>query len=115
FDRKRAKSCADCNAACDNVCPMRIKPRSIKRHMFACTQCGQCANACSLVQAGNPGGTLLKWVDQECALDKSARDFGHHETIPPRCFGPNSGPEIKTIASIAMKEQTKAYLVEDGS
>ncbi len=107
FDRKRAKLCVDCNAACDNVCPMRIKPRSIKRHMFACTQCGQCANACSQVQAGNPQGTLLQWVDQECALDKSARDFGHHEITPPHCFGLNSGPEIKTIASIAVKEQTQ--------
>jgi Fe-S oxidoreductase len=65
---------------------MRIKPRSIKRHMFTCTQCGQCANACSQVQEGNPQGTLLKWVDKECALDKSARDFGHHENIPEHCF-----------------------------
>jgi Fe-S oxidoreductase len=70
---------------------MRIKPRSIKRHMFTCTQCGQCANACSQVQAGNPGGTLLKWVEQECALDKSARDFGHHENIPEHCF------EVKSL------------------
>ncbi len=86
FDRKRAESCIDCNAACDNVCPMRLKPRSTKRHMFTCTQCGQCANACSQVQAGNPAGTLLKWVDKECALDKSTRDFGHHENIPEHCF-----------------------------
>ena len=92
------------NADCDNVCPMRIKPRAIKRHMFACTQCGRCAEACSQVQAGSPRGTLLKWVDHECALDKSARDFGHHETIPPRCFEPNPGPKIKTIASLAVKE-----------
>ena len=87
FDRRRAEACADCNAACDNVCPMRIKPRSIKRHMFTCTQCRQCADACSQVQAGNPQGTLLKWVQQECALDKSARDFGHHIDIPDHCFG----------------------------
>jgi len=87
FDRRRAESCADCNAACDNVCPMRIKPRSIKRHMFTCTQCNQCANACTQGQAGNPQGTLLKWVQQKCALDKSARDFGHHIDIPDHCFG----------------------------
>ena len=104
FDRKRAKTCADCNAACDNVCPMRIKPRAIKRHMFACTQCGRCAEACSQVQAGNPRGTLLKWVDHECALDKSARDFGHHESIPPHCFEAKPGPKIKTTASSAVKE-----------
>lgn len=87
FDRRRAEECADCNAACDNVCPMRIKPRSIKRHMFTCTQCNQCANACTQVQTGKPQGALLKWVQQECALDKSARDFGHHIDIPDHCFG----------------------------
>jgi Fe-S oxidoreductase len=65
---------------------MRIRPRSIKRHMFTCTQCGQCANACSQVQANNPRGPLLKWVEHECALDKSARDFGHHIDIPEHCY-----------------------------
>jgi len=91
FDRRRAESCADCNAACDNVCPMRLKPRSIKRHMFTCTQCLQCVNACAQVQAGNPEGALLKWVQKECALDKSARDFGHHIDIPDHCFGGRTG------------------------
>ncbi|PWB58839.1 MAG: 4Fe-4S binding protein [Nitrosomonadales bacterium] len=86
FDRRRAASCIGCNAACDNVCPMRIRPRSIKRLMFTCTQCGQCANACSQVQASNPQGQLLKWVEHECALDKSARDFGHHIDIPEHCY-----------------------------
>jgi polyferredoxin len=88
FDRRRAASCIDCNAACDNVCPMRIRPRSIKRLMFTCTQCGQCANACSQVQANNPRGPLLKWVQDECSLDKSARDFGHHIDIPAHCYEP---------------------------
>jgi polyferredoxin len=86
FDRKRADACADCNAACENVCPMRLKPRTIKRYMFACTQCGQCQEACTQVQRNDPRGTLLKWVQDECALDKSARDFGHHAKIPARCF-----------------------------
>lgn len=88
FDRRRVESCISCNAACDNVCPMRLQPRSIKRHMFTCTQCNQCANACTQVQAGNPQGPLLKWVNQECALDKSARDFGHHVDIPAHCYKP---------------------------
>jgi len=92
FDRRRAESCVSCNAACDNVCPMRIQPRSIKRHMFTCTQCGQCAQACDQVQANNPQGPLLKWVDQACALDKSARDFGHHIEIPEHCY-PNGHGE----------------------
>ena len=86
FDRHRAQNCAACNAACDNVCPMRIKPRSIKRHMFTCTQCHQCVDACTQVQTDNPQGTLLKWARKECALDKSARDFGHHIDIPEHCF-----------------------------
>ena len=88
FDRRRTTACIDCNSACDNVCPMRIKPRSIKRHMFTCTQCGQCADACRQVQADNPQGTLLQWVQGECALDKSARGFGHHIDIPAHCYGP---------------------------
>jgi polyferredoxin len=86
FNRRRVEECVDCNSACDNVCPMRIKPRQIKRLMFTCTQCGQCANACSQVQSGNPDGSLLKWVKDECALDKSARDFGHHDDIPLHCY-----------------------------
>jgi hypothetical protein len=32
--------------ACDNACPMRLKPRSIKRKMFTCTQCASCVSAC---------------------------------------------------------------------
>lgn len=99
FDRSRAASCIDCNAACDNICPMRIRPRSIKRLMLTCTQCGQCANACSQVQANNPRGPLLKWVQDECSLDKSARDFGHHENIPQYCFEPNAASKNKTTAS----------------
>lgn len=86
FNRRRVDECVDCNAACDNICPMRIKPRKIKRLMFTCTQCGQCTNACSQVQAGNPYGSLLQWVTNECALDKSARDFGHHDDIPLECY-----------------------------
>jgi len=85
FNRRRVEECVDCNAACDNICPMRIKPRQIKRLMFTCTQCGQCANACKQVQAANPDGSLLKWVENECALDKSAREFGHHNDIPLHC------------------------------
>ena len=87
FDRRRAETCASCDAACDHACPMRLKPRTIKRHMFTCTQCHQCADACTQVQKDNPQGTLLKWVRQDCALDKSARDFGHHIDIPGHCFG----------------------------
>jgi len=68
-DRARLAECADClhgeGSACDAVCPMRLKPRSIKRLMFACTQCAQCLSACAAVQAENPQGGLLAWVQGE--------------------------------------------------
>jgi ferredoxin-type protein NapH len=77
FQRKRVQECVSCNAACDNACPMRIKPRSIKRHMFTCTQCGQCLQACEQVQQNNPQGALINWVQHDAALDVSDREFGH--------------------------------------
>jgi polyferredoxin len=49
-------------SACDAVCPMRLKPRNVKRWMFACTQCGQCISACATVNRDNPQGQLLRWV-----------------------------------------------------
>ncbi len=72
FDGARADACHDCNTACDNVCPMRLKPRTLKRRMFTCTECAQCISACGQVQAGglgdarllaNPRPSLLRWVD----------------------------------------------------
>ncbi len=86
FDHARARACADCNNACDNACPMRLHPRSLKRSMFTCTQCAQCVQACEQVQADNPHGTLLQWVDGSCALDKSERGLGHHPDVPRDCF-----------------------------
>lgn len=68
FDKRRASACQSCNNACDNVCPMRLKPRTIKRRMFTCTECAQCISACDQVQQGKPGGGLLQWVDGERAL-----------------------------------------------
>ncbi len=72
FDRSRAKSCKDCNNACDNVCPMRLQPRTLKRKMFSCTQCGQCISACTQVQQFYHEETLLHWVDGEAAEKISA-------------------------------------------
>jgi ferredoxin-type protein NapH len=68
FDSTRARGCQACNNACDNVCPMRLRPRTIKRRMFTCTGCTQCITACEQVQAGSPEGGLLHWVDGEQAL-----------------------------------------------
>jgi polyferredoxin len=71
FDRKRARDCQECNNACDNVCPMRLKPRTLKRKMFTCTQCGECIEACIQVETPKGRDSLLKWVDGECAAHKT--------------------------------------------
>ncbi|QYZ65938.1 MAG: 4Fe-4S binding protein [Gammaproteobacteria bacterium (ex Lamellibrachia satsuma)] len=68
FDRNRARLCSDCNNACDNICPMRLKPRTIKRRMFTCTECAQCISACEQVQAPQRQKTLLHWVEDEAAI-----------------------------------------------
>ncbi len=76
FERSRAADCASClperQSACDAVCPMRLKPRNIKRHMFTCTQCRQCVDACNETQHGNPDGPLLSWVAGEAARQNEA-------------------------------------------
>ena len=73
-DRPRLAACATClggaGSACDAVCPMRLKPRTMKRWMFACTQCGQCISACQTVNAG--GQPLLRWVKDEAAEQNEA-------------------------------------------
>ncbi|MCW9048463.1 MAG: 4Fe-4S binding protein [Gammaproteobacteria bacterium] len=58
FETSRANECKDCNEACDNVCPMRLKTRSSKRKKFTCTTCLACVSACEQVQDGDP---LLSW------------------------------------------------------
>lgn len=79
FKRARAADCATCYAAdgpgyaaCEGVCPMRLRPRLAKRAMFTCTQCGQCIAACGTVQRDNPRGTLLRWVKEEEARQNEA-------------------------------------------
>ena len=100
FDRKRLTDCASCQqgagsaghtvlarqalresgdpfaspsgSACDAVCPMRLKPRNVKRWMFACTQCGQCISACNTVNRANPNGQLLRWVSNDDARRNEA-------------------------------------------
>lgn len=65
FARDRVADCIGCQQACDHACPMRLKPRSSKRHMFTCTQCGQCLQACQQVQG--EGATLLRWSQGQAA------------------------------------------------
>ncbi len=96
FDRKRAKECLSCDSSCEHACPMRLKPRSTKRHMFTCTQCMQCVEACEKVQSSDQGNTelqslsLLKMLEDQCALDTSARDFGKKPEVPACCYGPEN-------------------------
>ncbi len=71
FNRPHAKQCQDCFNACDNECPMRLKPRSIKRRMFNCTECGLCLNACEQVQGDLGKPALLSWQDGQKALPES--------------------------------------------
>jgi len=72
YQRGRAPECAGCESECDNACPMRLKPRNVKRMMFSCVQCGQCLNACANVQKDHPDGALLTWVHEDRADDEAA-------------------------------------------
>lgn len=72
YERGRAPECAGCENECDNACPMRLKPRNVKRMMFSCVQCGQCLNACAQVQRENPDGPLLTWVHEDRAGSEAA-------------------------------------------
>ncbi len=59
FDRQRAVECASCDASCEHACPMRLKPRNVKRKIFTCTQCLECSNACTRVQSAHAKPSLL--------------------------------------------------------
>ena len=41
---------------------MRLKPRSLKRWMFSCTQCGLCIDACATVNTAQAAALLLRWT-----------------------------------------------------
>jgi len=73
FNRNRGDACKTCTQACDNACPMRLKPRKNKRHMFTCTQCLRCVEACQKVQSGSE--SLLHWQkggEQNAQSDRQA-------------------------------------------
>lgn len=80
YERPRAADCAACYeaggpgyAACEGVCPMRLRPRTPKHKMFACTQCAQCIEACGTVQQGQGRVSLLQWVDKDAARRNEAQ------------------------------------------
>ncbi len=90
FDTRRARACKTCNNACDNACPMRLQPRTLKRKMFTCTECGECISACTQVQGGERARSLLDWVAGDCALPVVT---GRPDNSGRRCFAaePASG------------------------
>jgi ferredoxin-type protein NapH len=90
FNERKASECNDCNNACDNICPMRLKPRTVKRKMFTCTTCAQCISACDTAQKTKQREGILKWVEDECALPVSNRGFGHFPVAPNHCFDKKS-------------------------
>ncbi len=76
FERDRGDACKTCTQACDNTCPMRLQPRKNKRHMFTCTQCARCIDACEKVQA--PGESLLHWRQGDESSAQSNRQAPTH-------------------------------------
>lgn len=81
FDSKRARLCGDCDASCEHACPMRLKPRTLKRKMFTCTQCHSCIDSCMQVQKNTGEVPLLQWVrgDKAVVVAKGAGVAGKHE------------------------------------
>lgn len=103
FDRSRAKECKSCDQSCEIACPIKLKPRGIKRKMYSCSQCMRCIDACSNVQInkvqmskmqsdkkaskiGGVGIPLLQMVKGDCALDKSESNFDKKNKMPQDCY-----------------------------
>ena len=70
FHREQAKDCKTCRSecsphapgnACDDICPMRLQPRTLKRKMFSCVQCGLCLSACETTQSAQNKSSSLSW------------------------------------------------------
>jgi ferredoxin-type protein NapH len=86
FDTDRASACSGCNNACDNACPMRLKPRTLKRKMFTCTECAECISACTQVQDGLQRASLLRWVEGAAAVSAVTG-----RPAKPRCADDRTG------------------------
>lgn len=93
FEREQARQCKTCGeaagvigSACDNVCPMRLHPRNIKRHMFSCVQCGKCLQACENNGATQAQPVLLSWKSGSDAVA---------ETVHARRNTPHGAQEWK--------------------
>lgn len=87
FDRSRVNECVSCDKSCEIACPIKLKPRAIKRKIYSCSQCMRCIDACESVQINRGNDiSLLQMLNNDCALDKSARDFGKKITVPTKCY-----------------------------
>jgi polyferredoxin len=80
FDRGRAAECRGCTTAdapggdaCEVACPMRLRPRQVKRLMFSCVQCGQCVAQCAQSHAARSGTPNLQWTIGVDALRETLR------------------------------------------
>ncbi len=100
FDRPRARDCRDCTpapgSACDAVCPMRLRPREIKRRMFSCVQCGQCLQDCEHSQAAQARAPLLQWQVGADALRETLRQRGSI-TLSATHARPAEAPACTTV------------------
>ncbi|HET8870945.1 MAG TPA: 4Fe-4S binding protein, partial [Aquabacterium sp.] len=93
FDRDRARDCRTCHvphgSACDDVCPMRLHPRDIKRMMFSCVQCGRCLEACDQSQAVHDKPALLTWKVDAAAVAETIRQRKSAMAQPTAEGGPS--------------------------
>ena len=79
FERERAADCATAEATAapaTTVCPMRLKPRNIKRAMFTCTQCAQCIAACEHRAARQPERLAARLGQQRGRAAERSGDVG---------------------------------------
>lgn len=79
YDDQMTRDCKSCStvrstagASCDNACPMRLRPRQVKRMMFSCVQCGRCVAECAESAAGRHAAPPLEWRIGVDALRESA-------------------------------------------
>jgi ferredoxin-type protein NapH len=75
FDTRRAAACQDCNNACDNACPMRLKPRTLKR---ACSPAPSAPSASAPAPRSRAGGPRRVC----CAGSRARGPAGGHRARP---------------------------------
>ncbi len=82
FDRNRAKECGGCDQSCEIACPIKLKPRAVKRKMYSCSQCMRCIDACEAVHSHKNQPSLLQIVKGTRALGESSSGSGKKHDSP---------------------------------